>query len=698
MDRIYTARPTGRRQQPVRQINALARAVSMFVAGTLAATGLHAQSVADSATGIDEAVVLPRITVTGEKSDRSIFDTSSSAEIYDALRIESMPEVRDAKDLLRLTPNVVDVGTANEVPTVRGVEGSGPARGAVAFLGGTRPRLNMSVDGRSLSYNELAFGPRSVWDIERVEIFRGPQSHVQGRNAIAGAVVLTSKDPTFHWEGALKGVGGEQDYYQTAAVVSGPIVDGTLAFRVSADQQQRESFANLGAYSPVGDPREIETTTYRAKLLHNAETAGLTNKLTVEQFESKGPQNEALIPPPALRSARFDARRPVFETESLNGIWDLGWVVSDHIRFENKVIYTEFENHRRTVLTLPYADIDGDEFLIEPLVHFQDGKETLTGLAGIRYLQSQQDEFVNILGGSYFDDETETASAFVEVTYALLPQIDVTASGRFEHEQRERIGGSGAVAIDFDETYEAFLPKLDVAWKPTDEQTLGVMVSRGYNPGGAAVTVPAPYISYSYDEEYVWSYELYSRHRLADGRVELTSNIFLNEYDDMQLPYYLGPTSTIIRNADKVETYGAELGARWLPVAELELSGSIGLLHTEVEKFADSGIEGNELARAPSYSAAIGATYRFLSAFELSANATYQDTYYSYFDNDVRGEIDAYWEANLQLAYNFAYGRVTVFAHNLFDSDEPIMVVDNDVNSPIMQRPRLVGGSIELNF
>ncbi|MEX0634860.1 TonB-dependent receptor plug domain-containing protein [Serratia ureilytica] len=87
---------------------------------------------------------------------------------------------------------------------MRGIDGSGPNVGANAFLSGTRPRLNLSLDGRSLTYNEQAFGPQSLWDLDRVEVFLGPQSYIQGRNAIAGAIVMASKDPTFEWESAFK--------------------------------------------------------------------------------------------------------------------------------------------------------------------------------------------------------------------------------------------------------------------------------------------------------------------------------------------------------------------------------------------------------------------------------------------------------------------------------------------------------------
>ncbi|MDF9347384.1 hypothetical protein OH693_18650 [Escherichia coli] len=109
--------------------------------------------------------------VTGEKTTRSLLDTGSSVEVFDSRRFDSMPGAETVSDLMRMTANTVDIGIGNNLPTVRGVDGSGPSTGGAAFLSGTRPRLVLSLDGRPLTYNEQAYGPQSLWDMERVEIF-----------------------------------------------------------------------------------------------------------------------------------------------------------------------------------------------------------------------------------------------------------------------------------------------------------------------------------------------------------------------------------------------------------------------------------------------------------------------------------------------------------------------------------------------
>ncbi|MFC3395400.1 TonB-dependent receptor [Brenneria rubrifaciens] len=640
------------------------------------------------------------IVVTGEKRSRSIFDTGSSVEVYDARRLESTPGVAVASDLLKMTSNVVDTGAGNDLPTVRGIDGTGPAQGAHAFLNGSRARLNMAVDGRSLTYNELAFGPQSMWDIERVEVFRGPQSLLQGRNSIAGAVLITSKDPTFHWEQAVKGGIGNRHYSQTAAMVSGPIVEDELAFRVSVDRQRRRSTADLTAYAPVGDPREVEVTTSRAKLLYNpANLPELTTKLSLNHYDTRAPQNET------TSSIRFETMRPVFETKSTSGIWDIAWEASDMVQLENKLLYTDFDNQRLTYDGLQSANIDGKEFQLEPLIRFGGSEDRLRALAGLRYFYAKQDERVNFnayYGGvNTFDDKTEAFSAFAEVTYTVVPQVDVTLGGRVEREERRRQGGSSNVAIDFDEAYNVFLPKFETVWKPQDGQTYGARIARGYNAGGAGMTFYEPFVSYRYDAEYVWNYELFSRHQLKESNVELTTNIFYNDYKDMQLPVDVSASSVIL-NADKVTTYGAELGARWTPAWAFDLFGSVGLLKSKIESFSGSELEGNKLARAPGYTANVGARYRFAQGFELSGNVAFSDAYYSNNDNSPRGRISSYWMTNLQLAYTFSHGRAVLFAQNLFDYDDSVMSYYGSVRGvdylSEVKPDRMIGASLELTF
>src|SRR3546814_1412898 len=117
------------------------------------------------------------------------------------------------------------------------------------------------------------------------------------------------------------------------------------------------------------------------------------------------------------------------------------------------------------------------------------------------------------------------------------------------------------------------------------------MASRGYNGGGAGAALGATEATnYQYDPEYVWTYELYGRQELADGRLRLTANVFYADYKDYQLTFDRTPTDLadydfVVDNADKVKTYGAEAGATWLVMRGLEVYLNLGTLKTDISQY-----------------------------------------------------------------------------------------------------------------
>ena len=664
-----------------------------------------------SAYAENNTITLDEITVVGEKFERNQSTTGSSTSVVTADQLKREANLLATTQLLKRDVNILDTGLGNDLPTVRGVDGSGPAVGAVAFFAGSRPRLNMQIDGRTSSYNELAFGTKSLWDMKQVEIYRGAQSYAQGRNAIAGAVVMTSNDPTQEWEGAAKLNMGNHRLAQTAALISGPVVKDELAFRLSVDHQQRETAVDLPHYDPVGNPRWFKATNTRAKLLWTPSALpDLYSRLTFNHLNARAPQSETELQP---NSPRYTPERPVFQTRSASTIWDIGYQLSEHWKWENKWVYTHFIHDRKT--TSPFntalppnrrdvpARVDGNEFQIEPIVKYES--EKYRGLFGLFYFNAKQDESVTMLNGriartpitTNFNDKTKTKAALGEITFTPDIPFELTLSARYEQEHHQRKGKSAMFFINRDKKYNVFLPKADIAWKINDDQRLGFKVGKGYNPGGAGVTFGVPYTSYEYDAEYVWNYELYHRWTSADKRLRINSNLFYNDYKDMQLPFTLGPNSIVIRNADKVVTYGAEINTEWQATEKLALNAGIGMLKTDIKRYPNSSIEGNKLARAPSFSGKVGANYRLLDHLEIGTNYSYNSSYYSTADNLANGKVGHYDQLDVYLAYDFKHARITLYADNVLNSRKDILLVPR--SGDITRQPeRQIGLSTELRF
>lgn len=674
----------------------------------LAGTGIASRMVDGNTVSLIEVpegslggIVLDPVTVSGEKTERTLQETATSVAIFDSKALQQRPGLASTNDVLSRVPNVVYNGSGSQAPTIRGIDGTGPTVGGYAFVAGIRSRVNLMVDGRPTSFNELVYGDNSLWDVEQVEVLRGPQSTMQGRNAIAGAVVMKTKDPTWDWQSGGRAGFGTQDSRQLAAYVSGPVIDDQLAFRIAADRQTRETFVKgVQSFSGVPHPGDFQSDTLRGKfLMEPRQWDGFSTLFTINYSKTTSPQAESVKWPEAGLVTANPTNTPAFEPRTVSGIADTTWMLNDTFTLENTFSYTDLAVRRRASPGNGYVEVDGYETLAEPRLRFEGMDGRLKGLGGLHVFHASQDEFFLFQGSHYFKDLTTTFATFGEATYAVLPDVDVTLGGRLEREERRRqmLSGPFFAPVNFDETTNVFLPKVGAAWHVDKTWTLGTTVARGYNGGGAGVTFSAPARLYEFKPEYVWNYEAYTRHELLDGRLQLTGNVFYADYKSMQLPYNPGGTlnDTIVVNAQKAHTYGSELGVRWLAMQGLTVFGNIGLLKTEIDEM--TSYSGKELANAPAFTADLGFSYAFGGGFDIGADARYSEAYYSDIDNRPRAKVDPYWVANLQAGYTLGNARIFGYANNLFDNRAETMIASDYASAEIL-RPLTVGVGVDVKF
>jgi len=642
-------------------------------------------------------VVLEPVVVTGENTDRSMRDTASSVMVITDEDIADMPGITSSNKVLQHIPNVVTVEPGNDAPAVRGVDGTGPASGANAFFAGTRSRLNYQVDGRALGFNESVFQDASLWDVEQVEVFRGPQSTQQGRNSIAGAIVLRTKDPSFEWEGKVRGMVGEQETRGSAFVLSGPLVDNVLAFRLAADRQTSNSDVAFTPYEQELDPELYKSETLRGKLLFKP-NADVRSMLTIGYTNGQAPQSQRVIEPYTDKVAQFP-KQPTFSSRNHYGIWDTHWTVSNNLSLEMKLSATDFRTDRRATTGLGNVHIDGKEKVFQPLARFRSNEGEMSGFVAAYIFRSEQDETIDMFGGGHYRDETDNNSMFGELTWWFSEDYALTLGARYETEDRYRQGSAGPMALDFNETYREFLPKATLSWEAHEDWTLGFTAGRGYNGGGAGITFSPPFVAYTYDPEFVSNYEAFMRGSLLGGRLNVTANLFYNDYKDMQLPFNLAANSTVIRNAEKATTYGLEAGIHYTCLRGTKVFANLALLKTKVDRYNDPSVEGNELARAPAFSLDLGFAASPLPNLDLSTSVRYTDAYYSDANNTPRAKVDAYALANVQASYTWNAVRFSLTVDNLFDSDDVVSIVPGPPSdSATLLKPRTITAGLEYRF
>jgi len=676
-----------------------------FIALSLALCA--APAAADAANEADSPVTLKTTVVTAEKQGRPRQDTATSADVLDADALEQRG-LFGSRDVLDNAANVTGLGQGNAAPAIRGVDGTGASQGVDAFFAGSRPRLNVTVDGRPLSFNELVFGDSGLWDVEQVELLRGPQSLLQGRNAVAGTLAIKTRDPSFAPEAGAMLLGGNLHRGEAAFYASGPVAADELAVRVSADIQRRDSFVDFAPFPGVGDPRQFDTRTYRAKLLYQpAGLADFSQLVTFQHAQSRAPQVES-VARPFEAGLPGSAEMPVFASRADSLVSDTRWAFADRLSFENLLAATDLRVDRFAPVGTGVAAIDTRQYVLEPRLVLERGDSAVSGILGAYLFRANQHETIDYPVPEAFADRVRTAALYAEGRILLRRDLELTLGARYERETHRRYGGEGAlVHIDIDETYDAFLPKLGLAWHPAANWTLGVVASRGYNAGGGGVTFSQPISSYSYEPEYVRDYEAYFRGDLAGGRVQVTGNLFYGDYRDLQLPFVLNPDplayAYVVRNAKRAYNAGAELGLRWLATDALELRADVGLLRTRITDYPGSGIEGNRFAGAPSFTSNFGFTWRGAHGLELGADVRRSNAYYSDVENRAFGRIDPYWLARVKGGVRIGSAYVFAGVDNLFDERDPIAIftytgVPSALDTATPQRPRTWYAGVRFDF
>ena len=644
--------------------------------GTCALALSFTYGVSASAADVsDPPETLATIIVTAEKIGRSMLDTATSTAVLSEHDLEKRAGLITSKDVLENTPNISIAGTGNQAPTVRGVDGTGAAKGGDAFFAGSRPRLNVQIDGRPASYNEITFGDSALWDVRQIEVLRGAQSTLQGRNAIAGTMLIKTNDPTHQTEAALRLGGGNYDQQRYSAMVSAPLVADTLAFRLAGDYYEKHTFVSgFDGFQGVDDPGEFEALNLRGKLLFEpASIDAMRILVTLNHSDYRGPQTENVYRPFGDYHSDF-VFEPVFEPKSTSLIGEVQYEIDQRFSAFVTASGSDLGVKRKSPPGAGIADIDAREYMLEPRLNYRGNGRT-SSVVGAYLFRADQDESIDFPSPQAFGDEIRTAAIFGEATIQATDSLDLIAGARYERETHERRGGDQtAVVIELDETYTAFLPKAGLAWHVSEKATLGFTIARGYNGGGAGFTydeINAVFTNYQYDPEYVWTYEVFGRQEIGNA-IGLTANMFYSRYRDMQLSYDLTPTdpsdySFVVRNADEAESYGAEFGVDWRPADGLGVYASAGLLRAQITKYPNSGFQSNDQPFAPDFTATAGVTWN-RNGWDVGLNTRYSSSYYSDLANNPRGEVDAYLVTNAQLAYTWNNVRMYGYVENLFDS------------------------------
>lgn len=367
-----------------------------IVAGSLALT---AQASAQDTGEEDEPKTDDRvIVVTGQKIERDLQEIPASVAV---LNVESIEEqnILDLNDVIDRIANVT--GTAGSF-NIRGIN-SNNVSGA-----GQSELATIYIDGSPLpSEANSPNGPFGVWDLEQVELFRGPQSTLQGRNALAGAIILNTANPTPYWTGRVRGIiGNELNERRISAAIGGPLIGDELMFRFAGELYQTEGLVD----APNLDRNNDETSGGfgRLKVLYEPNWApdlSILLNYTHDERTSGLDQTAAVGDDPFNNRVIFSNRDTINNTRS-----DIA-ILTIEYDFTNDLSLTSITSRNEVKLR---SQSDGDR-TAEDRLFAENRFQTDTTSQELR-LNYDGDEFKGVIGGYYAKVDTPERLSFGNVS------------------------------------------------------------------------------------------------------------------------------------------------------------------------------------------------------------------------------------------------------------------------------------------
>lgn len=591
------------------------------------------------------------IVVTARRRAESLQDVPIAISAFGADALSNL-QADTLSGIQYATPNLyLDQGDAgNAVIYIRGV-------GQNDSLAFADPGVGVYVDDVFIARSQAAF--LDVFDVKRIEVLRGPQGTLYGRNTIGGAIKFVSTRPTNQLTSYFEGGIGNYDQILAKGRVSGPLTD-TLKGKIAYAWQRRDGFNdNSFTGRDDGDVRSISA---RASLLFEPTSSIeflLSGDLKIDRPDtSRSPVLEtpitgftggALVTFPASEdSYRVDTNANGLSDQTGYGFsLTSRWTASDRVTIESITAYRHFDfdlNLDTDGSRLPILDIYLDQQqkqFSQELRLLYEASNSFTFTGGLYYfhdddvtLSGYDDGAATVLGfpvtafnfptSSLADTRQKTNSyaAFGDATYQITPELSLSAGLRYTYEKRTSgrrfefffdptisvIGGNpppflqglgvAGAPITGKADFDAFTPRASLSYRPNRDLLLYASVSRGFKSGGFDGRANNDFGFRPFRPEYVWAYEGGVKTTWLDGRLTANAAFFYNDYTDLQ-----------------VTSFGSD------PV-----SGVFVSLFTNA-------------ASARSYGAELELSARLADGLDLTGSLGLLDAKYRRFDQLVAGEV-----------------------------------------------------------
>jgi len=702
-----------------KMVSAIRQVWVMSALGITLAPAVWAQSDEND----EDTLALDDVKVTARKTTESIQDvpiavTSFSREELEDAQAENLDSLKGA------------------VPNMNLVQGRGSASSANIYIRGIGqpdalqtfdPGVGVYVDGVYLSRIQGAL--MSLHDVERIEVLRGPQGTLYGKNTIGGAVNVVTRRPDGESAGEVSLLAGDYGKLSASVYYKGALSDRTSA-SISALHRLDNGFVTD---SLTGQHYNDRDNTSLRFLMHSDVSDRLSWDLSFDYTDqenalSLGRSESPLIAldfadlttPVLLRlpeTGEYDYRARSSFTDDENqelahlGIsFTLDYMINDQWQFKSITAQRDLESDS-------YIDIDatelelGDVFVGVDQQQFSqefqflyDNDNGFNAVFGAYYLkedvpshqEAYADDFLQYAGVPLdflrtIDDDLETTSyaLFAQGNWTLSDRWGMTAGVRYSKDDKsyDRTTSTfstlgpfleGTFAFQDSDSWDSFTPMVSFDYQISDNSMMYASVSKGFKSGGFNGRANGAADVSSFKPETVWTYEVGGKSQFLDNRLRFNYAVFTSDYEDFQARVAEDISSFPVINAAELDISGAELEVTWLLSASTSVYSSLGYLNSDYKTFFD--FRQPDLDRSddippfsPDWTFRIGMNHAMYldggAVLRFGINGNYTDDMYLSVDNQESLTQDDYWVFNAYAVYDFANPAwsITVGGKNLTD-------------------------------
>ncbi|NWO01531.1 MAG: TonB-dependent receptor [Idiomarinaceae bacterium] len=715
-------------------------AVALTISTLMIPTTSFAQDNQDKKEAEDEQY--ETITVTSNRRSKSLNEVPMAVTAIGSMTIERA-NVLDIEDVAGMTPGF-SISTYNPVtpqPYIRGVGTNSSSVGDDASVG-------VFIDD---VYAGRAGGFRSdMFDIQRVEVLRGPQGSLYGRNVAGGAISVITKDPTDFFEGKVKGTLGSYNLMELQGMVSGPVADDVNG-RFAGSIRQRDGWVD-NVYTG-SELRDQDNKSFRGKLDFNlSQSADLMVIADYAKDTLNGPGARSATHYDEVYGSPYPTQGEVDKVDlykdgstdreiyglSANLSVDLDDYLFTSITAYRKQDYYFFDDLTGRYLRDSGTSLMNDasetseqitqEFRLQNLTNgpfewtagvylFNEDIERLEAWDSTKMYELQGVNNTSSRGAWDAANETDSYAIFGEGSYRLNDHWGLTVGGRYTYDKKDfSVTASGApdllgflqenYEVAEEKSWNSFTPKLTVNYFTDQGDMLYLTLSEGYKAGGYnGIAATEQAASVPFDQEKAKNYELGFKARFFDRALSLNGAAYFLDYTDLQNFTTDIETGEVRTATGDAEIKGIELDANAFLTDGLRMFATYAFTDSEFTSFeSDPSVIGNALARTPEHSGSVGFNYQWLldngQNLDWRTDVTYQDEMFFSVSNEETAKTDSYALVNSNVTWETRDGwEFSIYGKNLTDKEYIVHSFSlTGVGFAIQGEPRTFGISVAKSF